>query len=224
MKSINLLDLVANFFNISTEEALKKIKESEENTNRDWHNKKSVLDFYKTTENYAFGLIPFNSPSRINELIYPIRGIKDKDILDFGGGIGLIGMIFSRTNKVYYYDIGKVTSKFAKFISKKLKCPITILTEEEMKNRKYNVIIIADVLEHLENPIKTIKMLTNLLRKKGILLSTGLNFRTDPVKYPMHLQKNINNRPKYSKYIIANYHTLFLHSTPNETIYAHVKK
>jgi len=210
-----LVELAAEFFNISADEVIERINKKEENLNRDWYNRKSIKDFYKTTENYVFDLIHYNDMDRIRECVYPIMNAKDLDILDFGAGIGEISMMFASQNKVYYYDIGEVTSKFAKFVSEKTNRPLIFLeNEEDMKSRKYDVILTLDVLEHLENPMETVKMLKGLLKPGGSFLSTALYVDFSKTKeYPMHLSENEQYVRVFEQYINTHFNLVFYHHT-----------
>jgi 2-polyprenyl-3-methyl-5-hydroxy-6-metoxy-1,4-benzoquinol methylase len=210
--------VAAEFFNLTLDELEERIKNNVTNINKEWHSRKSNEEFYENTENNVIGLVDFNTPKRMYALTYPMLNCEGMNVLDFGGGIGAIGMCFSDKNTVYYYDPGKVTSKFAKFLSEKVNKPITVLTEEEVKKKKYGMIIITDVLEHLKNPVDTMKMLTNLLNKEGYILTTGLMFAVKD-ELPMHLPENLKFRTEYNNFMHENFNLVFYHVTRNETIY-----
>ncbi len=87
----------------------------------------------------------------------------------------------------------------------------------------YDIIIIADVLEHLKEPMKTVKMLYSRLKKNGIMLTTGLRFAINK-NLPMHLAENRGYYEEYTAYMKARFLLHFFHGTANETIYALMKK
>ena len=144
--SEHLFTLSKEYFNLTDEELIKKIDNCMTTVNKEWENKKDILSFYEESKEYLFGLIPFNSINRIEKVIFPIKYHTGCDILDFGAGIGEIGMCFSRNNNVYYYDIAKESQKFAKFISEKTDRKLTFLKEEEVFTKKYLLATLVNIL------------------------------------------------------------------------------
>jgi 2-polyprenyl-3-methyl-5-hydroxy-6-metoxy-1,4-benzoquinol methylase len=221
--NFDMVSHAADFLDISVVEAMEKLNNIQELMKKAWKEKKSMEEFYKTTDLYIFDLIKFNTSLRLTNLIHPVRYARNLNILDFGGGIGEVGMQLSRRNKVFYYDIGEKTAGFAKYISEISKRPITILTEKEMKKKKYDLIIASDVLEHLDDPLETVNMLSSLLTDYGLFLTTGLDFAVNE-NLPMHLEKNRKLIPQYNNYMNAFFKLLFYHVTRNELVYLWQKK
>jgi|SRR3989344_257418 len=95
--------------------------------------------------------------------------IKDKEILDIGCGSGYIGKSFLKNNRVTFADINqeeldKIKEKNA--IVKK----IDLNKKLPFKDDQFDLIICADVLEHLENTKEILKELKRIL--KGSLIIT----------------------------------------------------
>jgi len=214
----------AEFLNITEDEFRENMEDVTEEALKDWNNKKDINDFYKNTLAYVYGLVAFNDDYRITNILHPFVGMKNKTVLDYGGGIGILGMLLTSDNMVYYYDLDSKTKDFAKFMNTKLKNKITFIDDEtKIFENPIDVVICVDVLEHLVNPMKLIKTITENLPKRGLFLTTGLDFSSSE-KNPMHLRENYNYRKEYFEYMDKNYNVVFFHPTKNETIYLYLKK
>jgi len=97
------------------------------------------------------------------------------------------------------------------------------LKAEEVDKRKYDIIITADVLEHLINPLTYVKVLHELLVPGGIWITTGLNFSVGS-HTPMHLEENTRFLKTHNEFFNKYYRTQYLHVTPKEIIYGCVKR
>jgi len=77
---------------------------------------------------------------------------KIKSILDFGSGPNpvLAGILKKKRFQVDIYDL-------------------YFHPDDSYKTKKYDAIILTEVLEHLENPLRVLKELKNLLNKNGII-------------------------------------------------------
>ena len=93
---------------------------------------------------------------------------KTITILDYGAGSGVnIGML-SKFGKVNIFEPHAQTAKYLKkkYSGKKYK----IL--KKISNRKYDLIVLADVLEHIKKDKKKINELSEKLKKNGKILIT----------------------------------------------------
>ena len=218
-----LKNLACEYLGITLEEFDKRYENNGEKSIEDW-NKYGYENFYKETETNIIGLVGFNSNNRVGHLLYPIQFIKGAKVLDFGGGIGISSMAMEKLgNEVYYYDLPSKTQEFAKFVAKRLGYNIKFISEEEIDKMTYDIIITSDVLEHIKNPMETVKRLTGLLNTGGLFLTTGLDFSTGP-NVPMHLAENALIKRAYNDYMTEKYILLFFHFTPKEMIYLWVLK
>ena len=220
----HLENAICEYKHITKEELENRIMKSNNNMIAEWNNKKDIKQFYKDSNQYLYDLVFFNDANRVLTLIYSLRGITDKNILDFGAGIGEIGMQFSQFNSVDYFDICEESKSFAKFLSVGTNRPINIIeTEEELYKKKYDVLILVDVLEHIEDPIGKTKELLKLVKSNGLILTTGLQFKIAD-NIPFHLKKNAGKNDEFQNLLFNDFEILFFHSTPNETIYLWRKK
>ena len=218
-----LVKYAAEFFKISEEEAIARVEQSTQALADEWKTKESIEDYYKSTTNYIFDLIMYNTDDRVNTTIYPISKYSRAKILDFGGGIGEISRRLSFNNKMFYYDIPSKTQEFAKFVTEREGNNVTFLTEEELYKHKFNIIIAVDVFEHLEDPIGCVKKLINMTDKNNFILTTGLDFNMDE-KHPQHLRENVLKRPEFIKQFQEKFFLVFYHVSGFGVLYLWRKK
>lgn len=213
--SKHLYTLSKEYFSLTDEELIKKINNCMKTVNEEWENKKDILSFYEESKEYLFGLIPFNSMNRIEKVIFPVKYHAGCNILDFGAGIGETGMCFSEHNNVYYYDISKESQKFAKFVSEKTDRKLTFLKEEEVFTKKYDIIFLMDILEHLENPIEITEKLGECLNPNGILITSGLMFKVSD-DFPMHLKENRKYEDEFNAYLSRYFSMIYAMASADE--------
>jgi len=93
---------------------------------------------------------------------------KKLKILDFGAGSGVNIQMLAQFGVVDIYEPHKETKIFLKKkYSKK-----NFLILNSVGNKKYDLIILADVLEHVKNDKNQIKKLSSNLKDNGIILIT----------------------------------------------------
>jgi 2-polyprenyl-6-hydroxyphenyl methylase / 3-demethylubiquinone-9 3-methyltransferase len=101
------------------------------------------------------------------------------NILDIGCGGGLISEPMARLGaKVTGIDASEKNIKIAKIHSEKSKLEINYLNKspEQLKNeKKFDVILNLEIVEHVENVNFYIKSCYNLLKKDGIMFTATLN-------------------------------------------------
>ena len=101
------------------------------------------------------------------------------NILDIGCGGGLISEPMARLGaKVTGIDASEKNIKVAKIHSEKSKLEINYLNKspEQLKNeKKFDVILNLEIVEHVENVNFYIKSCYNLLKKDGIMFTATLN-------------------------------------------------
>jgi SAM-dependent methyltransferase len=99
--------------------------------------------------------------------------IKDKkNILDYGCGVGINLGILSKFGKIFYYDKSKLAIDYVK--KKYTKKNFFYLSNNKLAyyKKKFDIIIAADVIEHIKNDKKKINELSSLLKKNGYILIT----------------------------------------------------
>ena len=110
----------------------------------------------------------FESRKNIIEKILH-KNIKKKiNILDYGSGSGVNVKMLSKFGKVNIFEPHKQTAKYLnkKYSSKKFQ------VIKKISNIKYDLIVLADVLEHIKKDKKKIKELSRKLKKNGKILIT----------------------------------------------------
>ena len=143
-----------------------------------------------------------NSYNILDKIISFIRNyelLKDKrlngkSIIDFGCGSDFeaISKRYTETSKavlidLYGDDFTKNKIKFINYNNNLNKIDI------ELKNEKFDIIILAAVIEHLDNPEVIIKYLKKFLNENGYFLLTAPSIYSKPILEFMAFKLNIIN-------------------------------
>ena len=106
----------------------------------------------------------------------PLKGLN---ILDIGCGGGLLSEPITRLGaKVTAIDASKKNIQVAKFHAKKNSLKINYLCSSPEKlnlNRKFDVVLNMEIVEHVEDLNFFIKKSSNLLKKNGLMFIATLN-------------------------------------------------
>ena len=107
------------------------------------------------------------------------KPLKKIDILDIGCGGGLLSEPMNRMGaNVVGIDASKKNIEVAKFHAKKnkLKIKYIVASPEKMKNeKKFDVILNMEIIEHVEDINFFIKESSKLLKKNGLMFVATLN-------------------------------------------------
>jgi len=120
--------------------------------------KDKVLDYYKDTDLYIFGLTRYQEQLKgvaFHEWLEQFISNYDiKSMLDFGGGIGEYTIIGCKEGiQVIYQDIEySKTWEYATWRFEKHEVDPILWDENHSIDRDFDLIVAMDVLEHLENP------------------------------------------------------------------------
>jgi len=96
---------------------------------------------------------------------------KEINILDFGAGSGTNIQMLNSFGNVYAYEKNKKASNFLK---EKFKSSKNIKIIENFDNKNFfDLIVVADVIEHIKEDKLIIDQLSNSLKKNGKLLLTA---------------------------------------------------
>jgi len=122
------------------------------------------------------------------------KRLNGKSIIDFGCGSDFqtISKRYSRTFKavlidLYGDDFTKNNIKFINYNNNLNKIDI------ELKNEKFDIIILAAVIEHLDNPEVIIKYLKKFLNENGYFLLTAPSIYSKPILEFMAFKLNLIN-------------------------------
>ncbi len=128
-------------------------------------NKKTFLRQIKNQKKHWW----FQARKKIIDQIISNNIFKKKNnILDFGSGSGVNLDILKKYGSVDVHE----KNKFARSILKKNKNIKTIFSNLKLKKNYYDIILLADVIEHIEKPKILMKNLKKFLKKDGQLLIT----------------------------------------------------
>ena len=116
----------------------------------------------------------FQSRKNIIEKIIK-KNLKKKKlkILDFGSGSGVNIFMLSKYGHVSIFETHKKTQKYLKKLYKGSKFQVL----NSLTDQKFDLILMADVLEHIKNDKKQIKFLSKKLKKNGKILLTVPAFK-----------------------------------------------
>lgn len=152
-----------------------------------------VFDFYKNKYNTRY-LGPAEK-IRVNKIIKLVG--HGKRVLDVGCDIGLIGkLLLQNNNKVYGMDISPTAVKKAKKKGLKAYCLNPETQTLPFKNNYFDVVLLAEIIEHVFDPDLLLQKVRKKLIKGGELVLTTPNLATLPRRIQLLLGKNpaIENR------------------------------
>lgn len=151
---------------------------------------KEIIRFYENNPFYPFLLIYWHGTRKQREFMDYCLKNACGDVLDFGGGTGLLSSKLSEKGfNVDYADLEGDMFDLAKSFLKG-KAGIINLSKEKII-KKYDTIYCIDVIEHIKDPIKTLKILISHLHHRGRLVINGLESNVTE-ESPMHFEINFN--------------------------------
>ena len=120
---------------------------------------------------------------------------KNKTVLDVGCGTGLFAHKVSKLGpkQVLGIDFSKEAIEIAIRTHKNHNLQYQVLDVKEIKS-KYDVIVSLGTLEHMDNPLKTLKILKKHLTKNGKIIVTSPNW-TNPRGYILMTLWHLFNAP-----------------------------
>ena len=104
----------------------------------------------------------------IDQIISSINLKKKKNILDFGAGSGVNLDMLRKHGLVDIHE----QNKYARAIIKKEKKIKNLYSTLKIKKNFYDLILLADVIEHVKQPKELLKDLKKFLKKDGHILIT----------------------------------------------------
>lgn len=168
-----------------------------------------VKQFYKQTQNYIYELGQWHlwsSDKRKSDLalVDEMRTkYKPKNILDFGGGTGVVALLLARAGfDVTLADLDSVTLRFAVFHAERRGVRLKVWksdVEPAPPDPKYDVILVLDVLEHLprEELDTVVDKLIQLKHARTEIIISAPFGRT--AQHPMHVDADDHTRQQVQR-------------------------
>ena len=150
-----------------------------------------VVEFYRTTKSYLFDLTTFNSDYRHAAALEALVGMARKRgltrVLDFGSGIGSVGLFFALNGmEVALADVSEPLLDYVawRFKVRGLKPRLINLNHERLPEGAFDVVTAFDVLEHLPQPAETLRTLAACMKAGGLI---ALNVEGPDARFPQHI-------------------------------------
>lgn len=148
-------------------------------------------------ENGKFKILHQIKSHRMSYILDQInnRNIRNLKILDVGCGGGIICEPLARLGaKVTGIDFAPNNIVAAKIHSKKNKLKINYINKDIEKSKldeKFDIILMFEVLEHLDNWKKTIKNIKKNLNKNGLIIISTINRNLLSKLFAINIAENI---------------------------------
>jgi len=131
----------------------------------------------------------FSQFNLINRII-DLSSYKNKKILEIGSGLGSFAKILMDFGMKHYHSI-EADKDAVNFTNKNLGNYFKNLTLEEIGKRErssYDLIFALEVLEHLNDPARGIRVIYRLLKKDGVFIGTSpYPFFKNVIADPTHM-------------------------------------
>lgn len=113
---------------------------------------------------------------------------KNSSVLEIGSYYGVLGNLIQKNEKVKSYTGLELSEHGTKYSKENFNLEIFNETIEvhSKKNKKYDLIILADVVEHFINPFRDFEHINNMLKDDGILAFTTFDMNTIYPKIRKH--------------------------------------
>ena len=131
-------------------------------------NKRMYQIFNKVQENHWW----FQARNNIvRKNLSDIYGLTKKRILDIGCGSGLMIETLHKTYDIYGLEKSRIAINLSKKINKS-RIKQGYLPEKVPFKKKFDAILMMDVLEHIEDDFTSLLVINKLLKRKGLLIIT----------------------------------------------------
>ena len=139
-------------------------------------------------------LINKSAKQGIPQLVEEITGktgIARGRVLDFGCGVGLMAREFARLG----YDINVIeqSQAYRDLLSSENMAAFESFAEINDYKGSFDLVIIKDVLEHLENPLETVQKLVSFIKPGGFLYLRVPNRYAYPFHWAVDTKGHINH-------------------------------
>jgi 2-polyprenyl-3-methyl-5-hydroxy-6-metoxy-1,4-benzoquinol methylase len=190
---------VADFYRISHDEALARMKatwSSRSGIQAAAFNRTDIQEYYRRQEYsiltgmYWHSLVPDTwALASVAALHAAQRFASGSRLLEFGHGVGSTAILFAGHGfNLTLAEISEPVQKFAQWrLARRNIEAVFTLDSATLAGDPFDVVVSMDVMEHLDDPLRTIEHLVALLAPGGVLIM-NVAFGLDP-KQPEHLIK-----------------------------------
>ena len=173
----------AEYLGISYEEAERRVESSGKDFPAEWqrlvtdaNDPQQVVRFYNESETELFEQIAWHSYDVIHHRSVVctelVRSQAGGEFMDYGSGIGSNALIFGLAGfKVTLADVADPLRNFARWRCERrgIRVDTVDLKHETPDTGRYDVITCFDVLEHVPDPLRALKLMRDALRPDGVL-------------------------------------------------------
>lgn len=167
-----------------------------------------IKEFYKQTTNYIYELAEWhlfvpNKRASDLALFADLREKRPSNILDFGGGVGLLAIPLARAGlDVTLADLDSTTLNFAVFRAERHAVQLKVWksdVEPAPPDRRYDVIMCMDVLEHLPKDVlhDVVDKLVKLKHARTEIIISAPFGRT--AVHPMHMDLSDDTKQQINR-------------------------
>jgi len=101
---------------------------------------------------------------------YSAKPLKDSAVLDIGCGYGYLLNSFKDAKEIYGTDISKEAVEMAKKQNPSFNISVADILKPSKLNKKFDLILAINVIEHLTNPKLGVKYIKSLLNNNGLMI------------------------------------------------------
>jgi 2-polyprenyl-6-hydroxyphenyl methylase/3-demethylubiquinone-9 3-methyltransferase len=189
----------AEYLGITPEESARRVATSGEDFPAEWarlvtdaSNQDQVIRFYNESKAELFEQIAWHStdPIHYRSVLFAdlARTRPGRSFLDYGSGIGSNALIFGLAGfEVTLADIADPLRNFARWRCERrgVRVKTIDLKQQSLYASAYDVVTCFDVLEHVPEPVKVLKQVSQAIRPGGVFFFYA-PIGYDPVR-PMHI-------------------------------------
>lgn len=226
----DIITETSDYFNEPAELVEKRMREIDKELDKKFlsdnpQDDQSFRKFYSANPKYIYQLMrtsfEFRHLSKRTNIALSLSlHFNKKSMMDFGAGSGRDCLTFAKKGfKATHADALGCLTDFAKWRYNKRGLNIRILDSNDLINdtQTYDIITCFDVLQHMPNPMKWVKIFAGKLNPQGLLFIYG-DF--DNLTTPLHLQENA----KYHYQLDQELHNLGLEQIADLGIQIWMKK